>query len=130
MARIATWGTTLVIALLLTLPAEAHAQDYFSSAELTEQPAIKSPRQAQDVILRAYPRVMRDAGIGGKVQVRFVIGPDGKVVPSSVEIVVATAKALGEAAAKAVKQIEFKPGVKDGKPVPAQVIMPIVFGVS
>lgn len=130
MARIATWGITLVFAVLLTQPRPVEAQEYFSPAELTEQPALKSPQQAQEAILRAYPKVMRDAGIGGKVQVRFVIGPDGKVVPSTIEVVAASAKALGEAAAKAVAEIEFKPGRKDGQPVPAMVIMPIVFGAS
>ncbi len=93
-------------------------------------PKVKSASQAQQAIARAYPVQMAEAGVGGKVQVRFVVRADGSVDASSVEVVAASMKALGDAAADAVCKIEFVPGKKDGAAVDAIVMMPISFGKS
>jgi TonB family protein len=130
MARIARWVPVLGIFALLLMPGSASAQDFYMPDQLTEQPGIKSASQAQKAILRSYPRALRDASIGGKVQLRFIVGEDGKVDPASVEVMAASVKALGEAASKAVQRIKFVPGKKDGSSVRSMVVMPIVYGVS
>jgi len=130
MARIARWTPMLAVFALLIVPARGGAQEVFNPSELTQQPGIKSAQQAQKAILRSYPRSLRDASIGGKVQVRFIVGADGTVAPGTVEVVAASVKALGEAAAKAVERIQFTPGKKDGTAVASVVVMPIVYGVS
>ena len=131
MARIARWTPVLSVLALLLVPVQGAAQDeIYSLAEVTEQPGLKNGRQAQKVILRSYPRQLQDAGIGGKVQIRFIVDASGKVEASSIEVVATTVQALGEAAVKAVADIEFVPGKKDGSPVRTLVVMPIVFGVS
>lgn len=117
------------VALMLVAPRAASAQAY-SLEQLSEIPKVKSASQARQVIERAYPQQMAVAGVGGKVQVRFVVKADGSVDASSVEVVAASMKALGEAAAEAVRKIEFVPGRKDGSPVAAIVLMPITFGES
>ena len=72
MARIAKWTPVLALLALLWSPADGAAQqDYYTLAEVTERPGLKSGRQAQRVILRAYPQALQDAGVGGKVQLRF-----------------------------------------------------------
>ena len=129
MARIARWAALLGLIAFVS-PTAASAQDYFTPDQLSEQPGIKSGQQAQKAILRSYPRSLLDAGIGGSVQVRFVVGDDGKVDPATVEVVAATVNALGDAAIKAVQAIEFIPGRKDGSAVRTLVVMPIVYGVS
>jgi periplasmic protein TonB len=129
MARIAKWAFAFAL-LAVALPHDAAAQDFFTPDQLSEQPSIKSGQQASRAILRSYPRGLRDAGIGGSVQVRFIIDTDGKVDPTSVEIVAASVNALGEAATKALEDIQFTPGKKDGASVRSMVVMPIVYAVS
>lgn len=129
MSRIAGFVAAVLIALTFVAPQAASAQA-FSPEQLSEMPKVKSASQAQHVIQRAYPREMQEAGVGGKVQVRFVVKADGSVDATSVEVVAASMKALGEAAADAVCKIEFVPGKKDGSAVDAVVMMPISFGKS
>ena len=114
MARIARWSPALVVLLLMFAPASAGAQMYQPS-DLTQMPKIKSMAQARKMIARSYPRALKDAAIGGKVQVRFVA---------------ASVKALGDAAVKAVTGIRFEPGKKDGTPVASMVVIPITYTVS
>ncbi len=131
MARIAKWTPALAVLALLLSPADGAAQqDYYTLAEVTERPGLKSGRQAQQVILRSYPQALQDAGVGGKVQLRFVVDANGKVEASTIEVIATTVQALGAAAVEAVAKIEFKPGKKDGSPVRTLVVMPIAFGVS
>lgn len=127
MARIARWGFAALIMALI--PGSASAQA-FSPDQLSEMPQVKSASQAAQAIQRAYPRSLQENGVGGKVQIRFVVKADGSVDPATVEIVAATVKALGDAAAEAVGKIQFVPGKKDGSAVAAVVVMPITFGSS
>jgi periplasmic protein TonB len=127
MARIARWGAVCVLALALIVPKETAAQ-VLSPSQLTEAPQLKSASQARTAIERSYPPGLRDNGVVGKVQLRFTVNADGSVDPASIEVVAASVKALGEAAAKAVAKIEFVPGKKDGTPVASQVVMPISYG--
>lgn len=127
MARIARWAFVALVLAAAIVPASVSAQAY-TPDQLSEMPKVKSPSQAKQVIARAYPRAMQDNGIGGKVQVRFVVKADGSVDGSSVEVIAATVKALGEAAATAVKDIQFLPGKRMGTAVDAVVVMPIAFG--
>lgn len=98
--------------------------------QLTVLPQVQSASQASSAILSEYPRNLQESGIGGRVQVRFVVLADGTVDPGSVEVVAASVNALGNAAAKAVARIRFKPGQKDGAAVPAVVVMPTTFGAT
>lgn len=105
---------------------EARAQDkIYTSSELSSQPSIRSKDAAASAIERSYPSGMR--AVGGKVQLQFVVLPSGKVDPASIEIIAASAAALGDAAKKAVTQIEFTPGKVDGNAVPTRVIFPVVY---
>lgn len=129
MARIAKWGAWAVAALVFLAPVGVSAQTY-SVDQLSDLPQVKSPQQAARIIQREYPSSLQSNGIGGRVQLRFVVDAEGKVDPSSVEVVAASVKALGDAAVKAVARIEFVPGKKDGANVASVVLMPITFGVS
>ncbi|MEQ9400737.1 MAG: energy transducer TonB [Longimicrobiales bacterium] len=129
MARIARWMPMAALIALALIPRAGQAQVY-QPHELTEPPAVKSAQEAQRLILRSYPRALRDNGIGGRVQVRFVVTSSGSVDPASIEVVAASVKALGEAATKAIEDLTFEPGKKDGAPVSSVVVMPITYGVS
>jgi TonB family protein len=105
---------------------EARAQDkVYTSAELSSQPAVRSKDAAAAAIERSFPSGLR--AVGGKVQLQFVVTPSGKVDPASIEVIAASVAALGDAAKKAVTQIEFTPGKVDGNAVPTRVIFPVVY---
>ena len=130
MPRIVRWLPALAAGvLLLATPGPATGQVY-QLAELSEAPTLRSPRDAQAAVLRTYPRALRDAGIGGKVQVRFVVRADGTVDPSSIEVLAASQEVFAQAAVEALREIRFVPGRRDGQPVASVVIMPVVYSVS
>jgi protein TonB len=129
MARKSLATLVAVVALMMAVPSVAQAQVY-SPNELNELPRIDSPRQAMQAIERAYPPALRSRGIGGRVQVGFVVLPDGSVDPESVRIINAERDEFGQAATQAITEIKFKPGKKDGSPVAAQVVIPITFQVT
>ena len=130
MARIARWLPALAVCAVILLPDQGWAQQehVYKISELTELPKIKSAKQAQETIDRSYPRVLRDQSVGGKVRLQFVVTSSGKVDPESVVVLAATVGALGDAAAAAVKAIEFVPGKKDGTAVSSMVVIPISYG--
>lgn len=127
-----TLGFTMaLVALACLVPQTVQAQEtIFSLAEVSEPPMLKNPQGVADAIQQAYPPVLRDRGISGKVQVRFVVNMDGKVDPETVEVVNSSVVGLGSAAVGVVKEFEFEPGKKDGTAVKTIVVFPIQFAAG
>ena len=76
-----------------------------------------------------YPFEAQTNGIAGKVVVRFVVAPDGKVYES--EVVSSEPEGVfDEAALAALAQSKFQPALKDDKPVSCIVKMPLKFDVD
>ena len=113
---------------LCAVPRLAAAQDaVYGGEDLTSPPKLVSSAAAARLVARSFPEEMRKAGTGGTVQLQFVIGKDGKVEPSSIEVVDAPAAALGAAAKSVAEKMQFVPGKKDGSNVRARVQLPIVY---
>ena len=118
----------LVGALVAAAPTLAAAQDQVhDAAELTTKPRIQSMTKTAQLVQRSYPPKLKSAGVDGTVQVQFVVGPDGKVEESSVEVVAATVPALGDAAKEVASKLEFQPGKVNDAPVRTRVLLPIVY---
>jgi periplasmic protein TonB len=124
------FATRLLFALLLALvAAPASAQDrVYPPEELSDLPKIARSADAVAVINEEYPKELKAARIGGRVQVRMILNADGTVDASSVQIIAATNEMLGEAAARAVKRMQFAPGKANGKAVRTVVLLPFKFG--
>ena len=60
---------------------------------------------------------------GGRVQLEFVVGVDGK--PSEFRVTFATSEVLATEVVNAVKQWRFQPAVIDGRPVAKKVMLPV-----
>lgn len=119
----------LVLGAALAAPSDAAAQDrVYAANEVSSPPAIKSPSAAASAIQRSLPGGL--AAVGGRVQLRFIVETDGKVDPASIEVMAASANALGEAAKRAVARIEFKPATMDGQPVRSVVLFPVVYAAQ
>jgi len=73
-----------------------------------------------------YPQLARKAGIEGRAILSVLIGKDGS--PQSVKLLKSSGnESCDQAAIKAVKAVKWNPGLRDGKPVPAEIGIPIVF---
>lgn len=107
----------------------AQAQDdkVYAIAEVQSPPKLASAAVAARLIQESYPADLKSRGVGGMVELQFVVDAKGKVDPSSVEVVDATQTALGEAAKKVVARLDFSPGKVNGAGVKTKVVLPIIY---
>lgn len=75
-----------------------------------------------------YPEQAREAGIEGRVYVRFVVNEEGRVVEPSV--IRGIGGGCDEEALRVVRQAQFEPGKQRGRPVRVQYAIPIVFQLA
>ena len=92
----------------------------------TVRPDIKNRGDVARALEREYPPLLRDAGIGGTVQVWFFIDEEGRVVNTQVNES-SGHKALDDAAIKVAEIIEFTPALNRDKRVPVWISLPITF---
>lgn len=88
-------------------------------------PSLENMREVQRTLQRLYPPPLRDSGVTGTVVLRFVIGTDGRVEPSTIQVVSTTHPAFGDAAVEAAKKLRFEPARVNGKSVRVLTSMPI-----
>jgi protein TonB len=128
--RIARWmaGALVALAVVLAAPSSAAAQSpVYEMAQLSAKPRIASPMAAQRAIEGSYPRSLRSLGVAGQVVLQFIVGPDGAVDVSSIQVQSADDDRLQEPAKKGLAQIQFVPGEVDGQPVATRVVFPVRF---
>ena len=70
-----------------------------------------------------YPPELRDTGIEGMVEVRFLVDPAG--VPHEITVVSSTEKGFDEVTARAVAALRFRPAEVRGAPVAVWVVQPV-----
>jgi len=75
-----------------------------------------------------YPASAKESGIEGKVLVKAIIDEKGNVTETS--ILKSVNDDCDKAAMDAIKETKFTPGIKDNKPVKAEVTIPIMFKLS
>lgn len=90
-----------------------------SPADPQEMPRVKKK------VDPLYPNIFKLAGVEGQVEIRAYVSEEGKV--EDAVSISATNENFIPAAIKAVKQWEFYPATKDGKPIKAEVVIPFVF---
>ncbi len=88
-------------------------------AEPQDMPTVKKQ------VAPVYPELLKKAGIEGQVWLKATVDENGKVVSVTTEKT--TNKDFDPAAIDAVKQWEFNPGMKDGKPIKVSVMIPFKF---
>jgi periplasmic protein TonB len=110
-------------------PSDAATTDISAAPTFTPftvRPDIRNRSELQRALEREYPPLLRDAGIGGTVQVWFFIDDEGKVQRTEVNIS-SGHKALDDAALKVADIIEFTPALNRDKRVPVWISLPITF---
>ena len=77
-----------------------------------------------------YPELLRQAGIDGRVLVRFVVDTLGRIDPASVQILSSTHDQFTRAVRDALSGFRFRPAESNGKRIPALAEMPFEFKVT
>jgi TonB family protein len=99
--------------------------------ELAEVEVLPRPRNAKvfaEALHRAYPQHLRAAGVGGTVQVAFVVGPDGE--PRNVRVVSTSDSSFDAPSVQAASLLRFAPAQVQGRPVAVRVEQPITWRVE
>ncbi|MBI3653923.1 MAG: TonB family protein [Acidobacteria bacterium] len=74
-----------------------------------------------------YPEEARRNKIEGRIRLRALVGTDGKI--KEVKIVWGLPDGLNQEAEKSIRDMVFKPAMKDGRPVPYWVVMELEFNL-
>jgi len=97
-----------------------------SFTPFTVKPGIKNRDEVARALEREYPPLLRDAGIGGTVQVWFFIDEQGRVQRTEVNES-SGHRALDDAAISVANIIQFTPALNRDKTVPVWISLPIKF---
>jgi TonB family protein len=92
-------------------------------------PSIRNTEEVVRAMRREYPSVLRNAGIGGTVNVTFAIDEDGRVLDAWIEDR-SEYEAFNAAALKVADVIDFSPAMNRDRKVAVRVVFPIVFQVT
>jgi periplasmic protein TonB len=92
----------------------------------TVSPILRNRQAVERALVRNYPAILRDAGIGGSPTVWFFVGEDGKVLQTQLHE--SSGYAQLDQAALAVAQVaEFSPALNRDRRVAVWVSLPITF---
>jgi len=121
-----------------TAPAAATAQSAgVASADTGEPrfipydtpPRLTNAPHIRERIQELYPQQLKEAGVGGSVNVWLFIGDDGVVERSQVNQSSGTEQ-LDEAAVTLAREMVFTPASNDGTPVSVWVSIPVTFSTG
>ena len=93
---------------------------------MTVRPTIRNVEEVRRALMRFYPPLLRDAGIGGTVVMWFYIDVDGNVVRTQVNQSSGHA-GLDDAASRVAELIDFTPAMNRDQRVPVWIQWPITF---
>jgi len=99
-----------------------------SFTPFTVKPDIRNRDELARALEREYPALLRDAGIGGTVDVWFFIDEEGTVVRTTIDKS-SGHRALDDAALKVADIIQFTPALNRDKRVPVWISLAIKFEI-
>jgi TonB family protein len=105
-------------------PAAAHAQQAAEGPVYKPGDGVSAPVVVKEIKPQYTPAAMR-ARVQGTVTLECVVQPDGTV--GDARVTTSLDPGLDAEAIKAARQWRFKPGTKDGKPVPVAVALELTF---
>jgi len=93
-------------------------------------PQLLSQRDAQRMLERVYPSMLRDAGVTGHTTVLLVIDKTGAVQPGSVTVQESTHDAFRDAAVRAAERFRFRPAKLRGEAIAVSISIPIEWQIQ
>ena len=94
----------------------------YQSFEVEKVPECVNLSQVRNSM--QYPSIAREAGIEGRVTVKVLVGPDGNVIQVGS---VSGPDAFHDEVVSKASQLQFTPGLQNGKPVKVWVTVPFNF---
>jgi protein TonB len=94
----------------------------------TVRPGVRNREEVRRALIREYPPILREAGIGGTVEVWFQVDENGVVQTKLVKIS-SGHEALDRAALMVAEVIEFSPALNRDKRVQVWISLPITFNI-
>jgi protein TonB len=104
--------------------------DVIDVSEAEVLPELLSPREAQRLLERAYPSMLRDAGVTGHTTVLLVIGKDGAVQPGSITVQETSHDQFRDAAIRAAQRFRFRPARLHGEAIAVSISIPIEWQIQ
>jgi TonB family protein len=95
----------------------------------TVEPELRNRTEVSRTLQRAYPPLLRDAGIGGTVIVWLLVDETGTVLRADVKQT-SSHPALDDAAIKVALTMKFSPALNRDQKVKVWVALPIVFSAK
>ncbi len=96
--------------------------------QMTVPPGIRNQAEIEQVLMREYPSILRDAGIGGEVIVWVLISEEGRVLDSRISQGSGHVQ-LDEAAINVADVFRFTPALNGDRTVQVWIELPIAFRV-
>jgi TonB family protein len=120
----------ILLSLSTAVPSAAQQPSADSARvyELHEVEVLPRPENAADftaALQAGYPVHLRDSGVGGTVQVAFVVRPDGH--PGDIRVLSTPDSAFDAPTVQAVSLLRFTPAQLRGGAVPVRVEQPITW---
>lgn len=94
----------------------------------TVAPSLLNLDEVREALIRAYPVELREAGIGGRVNVWFYIDDEGRIQRTLIDVS-SGHEALDEAAMNVAAVYRFSPAMNREERVAVWVSLPITFAV-
>lgn len=104
------------------------ANDGTWTGPVTVRPSVANPEEMQRALERAYPGILRDAGIGGTVGLLVRIDAQGRVLEAKVEGS-SGYRSLDDAALEVSHTLRFNPALNRDTAVSVWVSLPVTFKV-
>ena len=98
----------------------------YEAAEVDRPPEAVNMDELLRLLLRDYPPLLRDAGTGGTVVLRFRVLEDGRMDAGSATVLRSTHEAFARAV-RWIPVLHFRPARVRGRPVRAWVELPITY---
>jgi protein TonB len=88
---------------------------------------VGRPPELADEVQPKYPEVLRGSGLGGVVELEYVISSKGRVGRGSMQVRSSSHPAFSRAAIDALLDARFRPALRNGRPVAVRVRQAIRF---
>ncbi|MBW3554438.1 MAG: TonB family protein [Gemmatimonadetes bacterium] len=102
----------------------------FVAAVVDRRAELTNRRELPRIMERLYPDVLKEAGIGGRVVVQFVVEPSGRIDMSTVKVMSAEHDGFVDATRRALREFRFSPARMGDRKVRMLTQMPIVWQVE
>ncbi|HEU4556253.1 MAG TPA: TonB family protein, partial [Longimicrobium sp.] len=106
------------------------ANQVFDEDVVEERPRLTNVSELQRSLQDRYPAQLYANRVSGNVTATFVVGADGRVDPSSINIVSSPHPGFNGPTQGVLRRARFRPARVKGQPVRVQVTMPIAWTIA